>query len=105
MNEILVPTDLSPASQNATNFAAHLCKELGAKMTLIHVYMLPVPVSELPYVMVSAEEIHQASEVALEKEADRLYDMLGTKPECIVRLGLPSDEIKEIEKERRIDFV
>ena len=105
MNLILVPTDLSPASQNATNYAAFLCKELQAKMMLLHVYMLPVPVSELPYVMVSADEIHLASEKALEKEADRIFEMFGSKPECLVRLGLPSDEIRDLEKERNIDLV
>ncbi len=105
MKAILVPTDLSPASQNATNYAGNLCRELGGTMILLHVYMLPVAVSELPYAMVSAEEVHKASENALDKEAGRVLKEHGFKPECVVRLGLPSDEIRDLEKERDIDLI
>lgn len=74
-------------------------------MILLHVYMLPVPVSELPYVMVSADEIQKASENALQKEAERIKDTFSVEGECIVRLGLPSDEIRYLEKERNIDLI
>ena len=101
MYTILVPTDLSPASQNATSYAGRLCKELGAKMILLHVYMLPVPVAEMPYIMVTPDEMQKASEEALRKEADRIYETLGIEIEPMVRLGLASDEIRDIEKERK----
>lgn len=105
MKSLLVPTDLSPAAQNATDYAANLCKALGAKMVLLHVYMLPVPVSEIPYVMISADEIQKASETALKKEADRIFESLGIEIEWVVRLGLASDEIRDIEIEKNIDLV
>lgn len=105
MTAILVPTDLSPASQNATDYAGYLCRELKAKMILLHVYMLPVPVAEIPYVMVSADEIQKASENALKKEAIRIYEITGIEVEWIVRLGLASDEIKDIEIEKNIDLI
>lgn len=105
MNTILVPTDLSPAAQNATNYAGRLCKELGAKMILLHVYMLPVPVAEMPYIMVTPDEMHKAGEDGLRKEADRVAGSLGIDIEWLVRLGLASDEIRDIEKERHIDLV
>lgn len=105
MTTILVPTDLSPAAQNATNYAANLCKAVGAKMILLHVYMLPVPISEIPYVMISADEIQKASETALRKEANRIFESLGIEIEWIVRLGLASDEIRDMESETNIDLV
>lgn len=105
MNSILIPTDFSPASHNATNYAANLCKELGARIILLHVYMLPVPVSEIPFVMVSADEIQKASENALKKEADRIFETTGIEVEWIVRLGLASDEIRDIEKDSNVDLV
>lgn len=104
MKTILVPSDLSPASHNATRYAAHLCKELGAKMILLHVYMLPVPVSEIPYVMVTADELQKAGEDSLRKEADIIFNSFGIEVEWIVRLGLASDEISDIERERNIDL-
>lgn len=105
MTTILVPTDFSPTAENAANYAAFLCKDLGAKLMLLHVYMLPVPVSEIPYVMVSADEMQQASENALKKEATRIFDSLGIEVEWLVRLGLASDEIRDVEKEKNIDLV
>ncbi len=105
MNAVLVPTDFSPAARNAADYAAGLCKELGASMILLHVYMLPVPVSEIPYVMISADEIQKASENALQKEVARLTEMFGIGIEWIVRMGLASDEIRDIEKEKNIRMV
>src|ERR1044072_2088811 len=104
MNTILVPTDFSPTAENAANYAGNLCKELDAKLVLLHVYMLPVPVSEIPYVMVSADEMQKASENALKKETDRLFEMMNIEVEGIVRLGLASDEIRDIEREKNIDL-
>jgi nucleotide-binding universal stress UspA family protein len=105
MKTILVPSDLSPASQNASSYAGHLCRELGAKMILLNVYMLPVPVSEIPYVMVTADEMQKAGEDSLKKDADTIYRDYGVEVEWIVRLGLASDEISDICRERNIDMV
>ncbi|MEO6000361.1 MAG: universal stress protein [Chitinophagaceae bacterium] len=105
MNTILVPTDFSPTAENAANYAGLLCKELGAKLVLLHVYMLPVPVSEIPYVMVSADEMQKASENALKKETNRLFETMNIEVEWLVQLGLASDEIRDIEKEKNIDLV
>ncbi len=105
MKTILVPTDFSPTAENAVNYAGLLCKELGAKLILLHVYMLPVPVSEIPYVMVSADEMQKASENALIKETKRIFDTFDIEMEWIVRLGLASDEIRDIEKEKSIHLI
>jgi nucleotide-binding universal stress UspA family protein len=105
MKAILVPTDFSPTAENAANYAGLLCKKLGAKLILLHVYMLPVPVSEIPYVMVSADEMQKASENALVREANRIYSTMKIEIEWVVRLGLASDEIHDIEKEKSIDLV
>ena len=101
----MVPTDLSDAAQNAADYAAKLCSESGAGMLLLHVYMLPVPVSEIPFAMISAEEIHRANEIALQREANRIMRSAGVEVEWAVRLGLVTDEIRDIEKDRKIDLV
>jgi nucleotide-binding universal stress UspA family protein len=105
MKTILVPTDLSPSSINSTDYAAHLCKEVGATLILMHVYMLPTAVSEIPYVMVSAEELQQSSESGLRKEAERVKSLVNTEVEWIAQLGMPSDEITFMAQEKNIDLL
>jgi nucleotide-binding universal stress UspA family protein len=105
MKTILVPTDLSPSSINSTDYAAHLCKEVGATLILMHVYMLPTAVSEIPYVMVSAEELQQSSESGLRKEAERVKSLVNTEVEWIAQLGMPSDEITFMAQEKNIDLI
>ena len=105
MNTILVPTDFSATAENAANYAGLLCKDLGAKLLLLHVYMLPVPVSEIPYVMVSADEMQKVSENALIKETQRIFETFDIEVEWIVRLGLASDEVRYLEKEKNIHLI
>ena len=54
---ILVPTDFSDNARNAAVYAAQLAKKLDARLVLLHAYMLAAPVSEVPYMMVNAEEM------------------------------------------------
>ena len=77
MKTVLVPTDLSPVSQNASDYAAGICREMGADMILLHVYMIPAPISELSLVLETADEIHQSNENALKKEVERIYLQRG----------------------------
>jgi nucleotide-binding universal stress UspA family protein len=53
MKTILVPTDFSEAAKNAAEYAINLAKVLNTKVTLFHVYHVPLPISEVP-IMVSA---------------------------------------------------
>jgi len=105
MKKILVPTDLTPSSVNSTDYAARLCKDTGATLVLLHVYMLPSAVSEIPYVMVSAEELQEASESGLRKEAARVKSLVGMEVEWIAQLGMPSDEITFLAKDKNVDLV
>src|SRR5688500_8727362 len=105
MKTILVPSDLSHASQNATSYVGPLCRALGGKMILLHVYTLRLPVTEIPYVIVDADEMQKAGEDCLRKDADDIYRSYGVEVEWIVRLGLASDEISDLCRERNIDMV
>ncbi len=67
MNTILVPTDFSPAARRATAYAAQLARQTEAAVLLLHVYQLPVPLTEYPVMVVSAEEIRKGVEEGLQK--------------------------------------
>lgn len=105
MQNILVPVDFSPVSRNAAIYAAELAKKFNAKLMLFHAYMLPTPVSEVPYVMVTADEMQKENEAFIKNEADRLHDTYKIEVEWSVRIGIASDEIKALAKERNADLV
>jgi len=105
MQNILVPVDFSPASRNAAIYAAELAKKFNAKLLLFHAYMLPTPVSEVPYVMVTADEMQKENEAFIKKEADQLHETYRIEVEWVVRIGIASDEIKVLAKEKGADFI
>lgn len=105
MQTLLVPVDFSPASTNAATYAANLAKVLNAKLILFHAYMLPTPVSEVPYVMVTAEEMQKENEELISNQADSLHRQFGVEIQWLVRIGIASDEIKSLIKETEIDLV
>ena len=48
MKTIIVPTDFSPLSLNAANYAMDMAAELHASVTLFHAYTLPLAYNEIP---------------------------------------------------------
>jgi nucleotide-binding universal stress UspA family protein len=105
MKRILVPTDFSDDARNASYYAARLAEKLKASITLLHAYMLPTPVSEVPYVMVNAEEMQKENEEIARAEAEKLQATFKISVNYIVRLGFPSDEIEAVIEDNKIDLV
>ena len=105
MQVILVPVDFSPQSRNAASHAAMLAKSFHGKLLLFHAYMLPTPVSEVPYVMVTVDDLQKDNELMIKKEAEHLNNEFGIETEWLVRIGIPSDEIKALTEERAVDLV
>lgn len=105
MQQFLVPVDFSKASRNALNYAASLAKVMQARLLLFNAYMLPAPVSEVPYMMVTAEELQKQQEERMKEEALWLKEEWGLEAETVVRLGIASDEIRHLVKTRSVDLV
>ncbi len=105
MNTILVPVDFSPASRNASMYAAELAKLFNSRLLLFHAYMLPTPISEVPYAMVTVDNLQKENEDLIRKEATWLHEQYGREVEWLVRIGIASDEIKNLNKEREIDLI
>jgi nucleotide-binding universal stress UspA family protein len=105
MQTILVPTDFSPSGLNAAEYAAQLARQFSAKLVLFHAYMMPTPVSEVPYAMANVEEMQKENEEALRKEADYIRQQYKLETEQIVRIGVASDEIRELCREKNVDLV
>jgi nucleotide-binding universal stress UspA family protein len=105
MNTILLAVDFSPASRNAAVFAAELAKLLNTRLLLFHAYMLPTPISEVPYAMVTVDNLQKENEEQIKKEADWIHDNYGLEVEWLVRIGIASDEIKTLTKEKEIGLI
>lgn len=105
MQLILVPTDFSAQARNAAHHAAQVAKTFDARIVLFHAYMLPTPVSEVPYVMVTVDELQKENEIQIKKEAELLNQEFNIQVEWLVRIGIPSDEIKALTEERPVDLV
>src|SRR5271170_7088814 len=105
MKTILVATDFSAVSQNATAFAGDLAKKLQAKIILFHTFNIPTTVTDIALMMVSVEEMQRGNEDRVKKEADNLVSDFGIDVEWLVRIGIPSEEIKILADERKADLV
>jgi nucleotide-binding universal stress UspA family protein len=57
MKTIVSPTDFSAISLNAVNYAADLACVIGTDLSLVHVYTIPVAISEVPVPAYSLTEL------------------------------------------------
>ena len=98
MKTIIVPTDFSPVAVNAMNFAADMALSINASVLLLHVYRVPVSVSEVPVVLMTADELKKSSEEKLEELKQSLTHITSGKLKIYseVRLGDTVDELEEL---------
>ena len=98
MKTIIVPTDFSPIAANAMNFAADMAVNINASLTLLHVYQVPISMTEVPVVLVSSEELRKSSEEKLEILKQELANSTSGKIKIYTeaRLGDVSDELEDI---------
>ena len=67
MKKIIIPTDFSPAALNATHYAMDMAAAINAGVHLIHIYQLPMSVTDAPLVLISVEELKENAEKKLLK--------------------------------------
>ena len=98
MKTIIVPSDFSPIATNAMNFAADMAVNINASLTLLHVYQVPVSVTDVPVVLISTEELRKSSEEKLEILRQELVHLTSGKIKIYTeaRLGDVSDELEEV---------
>jgi universal stress protein A len=105
IRRILVPSDFSPASGKALEYASHFAKLCGSEVTLLHVLEsddgsefggTPAPFS------VESETGAEENLEALVR-ASRSRGVPGARP--LLRTGVPTHEIVEAAKELDIDLI
>jgi nucleotide-binding universal stress UspA family protein len=98
MKTIIVPTDFSPVATNAMNFAADMALNINASLMLFHVYQVPVSMTDVPVVLVSADELRKESEVKLEALKNALTHIHSGKIKIYTesKMGDISDELEDL---------
>lgn len=98
MKTIIVPTDFSPVAVNAVNFAADMAVNINASLMLLHIYQVPVSMTDVPVVMVSADELRKDSEIKLNELKESLLHITSDKIKIYTeaRMGDVVDELEEV---------
>lgn len=96
MKTIVAPTDFSPISLNAVRYAADMAITMNASLSLIHICLLPMAFSEVPYPAMNMAELASDAEQKMERLKD---DISGGKAGKLkiyteVRTGIVITEIK-----------
>lgn len=103
MKTILIATDFSNASRNASIYGVQLAKALNATIILFSAYKVPSPASGLG-VSVSGYDIMMQTDKRLLEEANYLDPKLDII-EVLCDEGLPDDAIISIANEKKVDFI
>lgn len=97
MKPIIVATDFSPAALNAVNYAADMALVLDAALVVVHVYQLPVALTETPTLIVTAGEMEEISERKLAELKMNLRHITSGKlqVDTEARLGDVPEELED----------
>lgn len=98
MKTLIVPTDFSPVSLNAMNYAAEMAKSLEASMLLVNIFQVPVTFTEVPVAAVPVEEMRSSSEAKLNemKKAAEHITSGAVKVYTEARMGDTIEELKDL---------
>ncbi len=104
---ILVPIDFSSHADAVLEWAAHLAREHGSKLVLLHAYHLPVDFQQLEGAYLPPDfwaQVKADSAANLERSAATLREQ-GLSVETVVREGYPATAIEEEARARHADLV
>jgi nucleotide-binding universal stress UspA family protein len=106
-HRILVPTDFTETSDRALDWAVTLAGKLGASVTVMHSYEMPIagfPDATIVATPELATRISDASKEALEKAAE-LRRGRGVAVDVVLREGVAWEEINAVADEIDADLV
>ena len=97
MKTIVVPTDFSTISLNAVNYAADLACVIGTNLSLIHVCIIPITLSEVPPPTINMEELVTDAEEKIRELKEKINYRLGEKL-TIYTVVKQGDVVSEIDE-------
>ncbi|SHJ05170.1 universal stress protein [Bacteroides stercorirosoris] len=115
-NKVLIPVDFSNYSMKACEFGFNFAQNMGAEVVLLHIYFTPIYTTSLPYgdvfnYQIADEEnvknILQKVHADLNTLSDNIKEKVASgefpnvKYSCVLREGIPEEEILRYSKENR----
>lgn len=106
MKNILVPTDFSEVAESAADYAAEIAKMTKAKLVFYHVFTVPVPVADMPVMVLPIEDMIKENMKLLHALDKRIKTKHGNiETELLTQPGFVVDEVISFTKEHKIDLV
>jgi nucleotide-binding universal stress UspA family protein len=107
MERIIVPTDFSPAANNALNYAAELAKYFSASLVLVNAYPFPPANYEMGFSLPVVTAIKESAEERLHQLRDELQKSHEWKfdIECVAEMGSPYDVIEAVARDQNADLL
>lgn len=119
--KVLIPVDFSDYSLKACQFGFSFAKEIGSEVVLLHAYFSPIYIPTIPYgtdsfdFQIEREESVKSMIETVHKELNKLSDTIKKKVEtgefpdvkytCILRDGIPEEEILRYAKEHNSQII
>ena len=107
IRRILIPLDFSHHAEAILEWGAHLAKEHGSQVILVHAYHLPVEFQQLEGAYLPPDfwtNVKTEAQQVLERHAEQLRAQ-GVAVETVVREGYPATVIQEEAEEQRADLI
>ncbi len=104
IDKVLCTTDFSEESDRAIYYAAQLCQQLGAKLHVLHVVPLPVPVPRLTAHDDVLRDLWQSTELEMQRLCDRWQDR-GVQLETHIVAGRPAQAIVQESARMEMDLI
>lgn len=119
-NKILIPVDFSNYSMKACQFGFNIAQNMNSEVVLMHVYYTPVYITSLPYGDVfnyslpneeGTKDVLRKIHNDLNGLSDKIKNKIETKEfpnvkfSCILREGIPEEEILNYAKEYRPQII
>jgi len=100
MKTLIVPTDFSPAAINAANYALDMALEINAEVLLLHVYQIPVAITDTPLPLIDIDELKLIANERLDKHRKELEHIASRNIKITTQsaLGNMSDELDQVSK-------
>ncbi|HTA84283.1 MAG TPA: universal stress protein [Bacteroidia bacterium] len=106
MKTILVPTDFSANAENAATYAAELALLAKAKLVLLNVYSVPLPVADVPVTMIPIDELEAQCMADLKSLQNKIaLKHPGLESEIITKAGFVVEEILLMAEEYKADLI
>ena len=107
MKNILVPTDFSPTAINAAEYAIQMAKSINAQIILLHVFDIPVTVTDIPVVINTYDDFEKIKEQQLKDFQNELISKHGSSISItsVLKAGFVNDVISEMVTEKEIDLI